>query len=75
MRSEKHSATLVKKVYMILLYIVGSQMLATSESPGNLCKLGLSQDILSQRSGVGNKNCILKSFSFHTALFAGGSAA
>lgn len=48
-------------------------MPATSESPG-ICKLGLSQDILSQRSGVGSKKCILKSFSRHIALFAGGLA-
>ena len=25
-------------VYMTLLYIFGSQIVATSESPGNLCK-------------------------------------
>lgn len=62
-------------VYMTLLYVVGSQMLATLELPGNFCKLGLSQDTWNQRSGVGSKNRILKSSLCHTALFAGGSAA
>lgn len=74
MRSDKRSAALVKMVYVTWLYVICFPMLATSESPGNLCKLSLSQHILSQRSGVGRKS-VLKSSSHHPALFAGGSAA
>lgn len=47
-------------------------MMATPESP-EICKLGLSQDI---ESKVCEARAIhLKSFSCHTTLFAGGSAA
>lgn len=68
LKRDKHSATLVNMAYMTLRYIFVSQIVATTESPGNLCKLGLFQDILSQRSGVGSRDCI--SFSCHSALLA-----